>query len=434
METILRMPQDPATTRTDSVATFVSSDGSNHSRSTYRTASSHQPVLITLEKANPEDGVDGRESTETYASTILSEVEEDTNNQPPIELVADRYEDFPSNPIPSSPPTFGELFPSVRRLLIRHDDTTIDGNMNLRIDTTAVQPGGRQCTIILFHLRMHDLRNRKFSLRRYCRDSGREVCHSVRKFHYPSAEMLGALQRPLTSAFSTLRSKSDSTHLTTNGLWRQNSGYNEQGTECPENGNRRRCSTESLSRSRGPEPTNIIQLEFSNYAHVDVKRRGTTGSKHYDFEYWSTRYQWKKTTRKDGDSKEISFDLYPAAKSKPVAHILTEPLTPLEALEERSKGGWVPPCSLWISDSSLYESMKDVADAIVATGLIALVDDSIKRHWNNKKTTHSYSPMTSSFMRSVDSVASNKIIEKVFHRRGSTGSRHNSFRQMFAHA
>ncbi|KLJ12120.1 hypothetical protein EMPG_12765 [Blastomyces silverae] len=433
METILSMPKDPTARNDSSTTTSASSHRSNQSHSTYQTAYSHQPVVITLGKGNPQDGVEGRESTDTYASTTLSETEEDTNDEPPIELVSDRYEDFPSNPIPSSPPTFGELFPSSRRLLIRHDDTTIDGNMNLRIDTIAVQPGGRQYDITLFHLRMHDLRNRKFSLRRYCRDSGREVCHSARKFHQPSAEMLTALQRPLTSAFSTLRSKSDSISATTNGLWRQNSGY-KSSTECTENGNGRRYSIESLSRPKSPEPTNVIQLEFSNYAHVDVKRRGPKGSKHYDFEYWSTRYQWKRSSRRDGDSKEISFDLYHAAKSKPVAHILTEHLTPLEALEERSKGGWIPPCSMWISDPSLYESMKDVADVIVATGLIALVDDSIKRRWNNKRTSLSHSPMTSSFMKSMDSVASNKIIEKVFHRRGSTGSRHNSFRQMFAHA
>ncbi|KKZ63077.1 hypothetical protein EMCG_02578 [[Emmonsia] crescens] len=432
METILRIPQYPAT-RNDSSTTSASSDRSNHSHSTCQTAYSHQPVLNTLGKGSPHDGVHGRESTDTYASTISSEAEKDINNEPPVELVADRYEDFPSNAIPSSPTSFGELFPSTRRLLIRHDDTTVDGNMNLRVDTIAVQPGGRQCEIILFHLRMHDLHNRKFSFRRYCRDSGREVCHSSRKFHYPSAEVFTALQRPLTSAFSNLRSKSNSTSPTTSGLWRQDSGY-KSATEYPECAGGRRYSIESLSRSKGPEPTNTIQLEFSNYAHVDVKRRGPKGSKHYDFEYWSTRYHWKRTSRKDGDSKEISFDLYHTAKSKPVAHIVPEPLTPLEALEERSKGGWIPPCSMWISEPSLYESMKDVADVIVATGLIALVDDSIKRRWNNKRASRPHSPMTSSFMKSMDSVASNKIIEKVFHRRGSTGSRHNSFRQMFTHA
>ncbi|OJD18120.1 hypothetical protein AJ78_01838 [Emergomyces pasteurianus Ep9510] len=432
MDTILRVPQEP-TMRNGSSTTSASSGRSNHSHSTCQTAYSHQPVLIVPGKGSLQDAVDGRESTDTYTSTLLSEAEEDVSNEIPIELVADRYEDFPSNAIPSSPPSFGELFPSTRRLLIRHDDTTIDGNMNLRIDTIAPQPGGRQCEIILFHLRMHDLRNRKFSLRRYCRDSGREVCHSTRKFHYPSAEMLTALQRPLTNAFSTLRSKSDSISPTTSGLWRQDSGY-KSASEYPETADSRRYSIGALSRSKSPEPTNTIQLEFSNYAHVDVKRRGPRGSKHYDFEYWSTRYQWKRTSRKDGDSKEISFDLYHTAKSKPVAHISPEPLTPLEALEEKSKGGWVPPCSLWISDPSLYESMKDVADVIVATGLIALVDDSIKRRWNSKRSSHSHSPMTSSFMKSMDSVASNKIMEKVFHRRGSTGSRHNSFRQMFAHA
>jgi hypothetical protein len=37
-------------------------------------------------------------------------------------------------------------------------------------------------------------------------------------------------------------------------------------------------------------------------------------------------------------------------------------MTPLEAVEEESKGGWVPPCSMWISDPSVYERMPDVAE------------------------------------------------------------------------
>ncbi|MBE7181245.1 MAG: hypothetical protein INR71_08560, partial [Terriglobus roseus] len=41
----------------------------------------------------------------------------------------------PPTPIyPATPSDFAELFPSSRELLIRHDDTTVDGNMNLRVD------------------------------------------------------------------------------------------------------------------------------------------------------------------------------------------------------------------------------------------------------------------------------------------------------------
>ncbi|PGH13563.1 hypothetical protein AJ79_03556 [Helicocarpus griseus UAMH5409] len=431
MKPIIRVSQRPQP-RNKSSSISSSSGRSHRSQSTSQTAYSQYPMLMSLGKDSSRDGTNGRESTDTYASTIVSEEEEDETYEPPIEVVEERYEDFPSDAIPSSPPSFGELFPSTRRLLIKHDDTTVDGNLNLRIDTIANQPNGEQCVVILFHLRMHDLRSRKFSLRRYCRDSGREVCHSTRKYRYPAAERIPGLQRPLSNAFSSLRSKSDSLNLTTSASWKQDPGC-KSGTECNEKFEERRGSVDSLRGLKAPQPTNVIQLEFSNYAHVDVKPGGSKGSKHYDFEYWSKKYQWKRTSRKDGDSKETSYHLIRGSKPKPVAHIYPEPLTPLEDLDEKSKGGWVPPCSMWISDPSLFETMKDVADVIVATGLIALVDDSIKRRWHSKRAARSHSPMTSSFMKSMDSVASNKIIEKVFHRRGSTESRHTSLRQMFAH-
>lgn len=48
--------------------------------------------------------------------------------------------------------------------------------------------------------------------------------------------------------------------------------------------------------------------------------------------------------------------------SKTIAHMVPDMLTPLEAVEEESKGGWVPPSSLWISDPAVYERMPDVAE------------------------------------------------------------------------
>jgi len=177
-----------------------------------------------------------------------------------------------------------------------------------------------------------------------------------------------------------------------------------------------------------------IQVDFSNYAHVDDKRRISKGSKRYDFEYGSTKYQWRRTVCKDGILKKISYHLINTATSKSVAHIIPETLTPLEAVEEESKGGWVPPSSMWISDPSAFERMKDVADVIVATGLIALVDDCIKRRWGCGGGVHPNSHIKSSLTRNVDALASTKIIDKVFHHVGASGSRHtNSLRQIFAH-
>lgn len=69
---------------------------------------------------------------------------------------------------------------------------------------------------------------------------------------------------------------------------------------------------------------------------------------------------------------------------------------------------------------------------IVATGLVALVDDYIERRWHSDSGggSRSVSPMASSFMKSMESITSTRIIEKVFHRRTFTGSKHiGSFRQ-----
>lgn len=298
---------------------------------------------------------DGRASTETYRSSVES-FEDDGSDDSRIEVVHERY-GHPPNVVPSNPPTFAKLFPSTRRLLIQHDDTTIDGNMNLRVDTIITEVRRRQREMVLFHLRMHDLRDRKFSLRRYCRDSGREVCHSSIKFHQSTTR-----RRPLSTAFSALRTPSDADSATANSLKRLDSGvrsWAESESPCRD---RSAPFDDPSPDERSSIPTNTIRLDFSNYARVDVTRQGKRGFRHYDFEYWKTTYQWRKSVERYGSSKEISYHLYQSGRSKPIAHITPERLTPLEAMEEERKGGWVPISSIWISDPSVYEKMSDVAE------------------------------------------------------------------------
>ncbi|RAL65797.1 hypothetical protein DID88_005462 [Monilinia fructigena] len=57
-------------------------------------------------------------------------------------------------------------------------------------------------------------------------------------------------------------------------------------------------------------PTNTTKLEFSNYAQIDVKRRGTKALKRYEFEYWGHSYSWKRVMEKDGEGKAISYHLF----------------------------------------------------------------------------------------------------------------------------
>jgi len=360
---------------------------------------------------------DPRESTETYASTVPSL--DDLPEEPQYEVPVTNNQIFASEAIPTTATEFAELFPSTRTLLIRHDDATIDGNMNLRVDTEVPSDDGGTDTMILFHLKMQDLKDRKFSLRRYCRESGREVCHSSRKYVQPSEPKRPGIQRSLSNAISSInaftgiRAKSSNAAPTISTLKRQDSGYDsEDEAEDPP--------------SRKPHlPTNSIQLEFSNYAHVDVKRRGVKASKQYEFEFWGTNYQWKREIQREGKHTETSYYLVNATTSRPVAYIRPQHLSQADIREEEALGGWIPPCLMWISDSSVLGGLTDVADVIVATGLIALVDDCIKRRWHSKRSVQLALPSLtdrSSKISSVEASKPKRMIEEVFGRRGPTAT------------
>lgn len=330
-------------------------EASTRSRSTAGTVISEEPEPVPGSKAHwsvVEDDGGPRDSRSTYASTTRSAAE--VEQEEPLYEVEDRQEGFPSDVYASTPSSFAGLFPSSRRLLIRHDDATVDGNMNLRVDTVAHNRAGYQQDVILFHLRMYDLFSRKFSLRRYCRDSGREVCHSARKEAPSSHERGPIFRRSLGSVLASLRPGSSGGNSTSQSgdIKRQDSGFENIGP-----------SEENLELGeRGPALVDTILLEFSNYAHVELRRRGPGTAKRYEYEYWSTKYQWRRESRKEGDLREVSYYLVDTRTSKTIAHMVPAILTPVEAVEEGSKGGWVPPCSLWINDPSVYERMPDVAE------------------------------------------------------------------------
>ncbi|KAJ5929620.1 hypothetical protein N7454_006570 [Penicillium verhagenii] len=344
-----------------SSSSSTNTDGSIQSKSTTPTLFSARAVSAKHHDWREEYEDDGpRDSVSTYASTTRSEA--DIAPEEPVYEVDDRQESFfPTDALSSTPSSFATLFPSTRRLLIRHDDATVDGNMNLRVDTVVPRRGGYQQDVILFHLRMYDLFSRKFSFRRYCRDSGREVCHSTRKeatsvLHHSS----GQRRRSLSSVLASFRPGSSGQPAPCAGdLKRQNSGFGEKGHS-------RSTSDEggegSTTSEKGPALGDTILMEFSNYAHVELRRRGPGSAKRYEYEYWSTKYQWRREFRKEGDLREVVYYLVDTRTSKTIAHMVPEILTPVEAVEEESKGGWVPPCSLWISDTSVYEKMPDIAE------------------------------------------------------------------------
>jgi hypothetical protein len=307
---------------------------------------------------------DPRSSAETYASTVPSEVDDDEEPLSGGPRPLPRPDTYQSRSIPSTPSDFAELFPSERLLSIRHDDSTPDGNMNLRIDTVYESPRYSPIDVTLFHLRMQDLKTRQFSLRRYCRDSGREVCHSLRKCQKSSAERRMGIQRSLSNAFASLRTITEhKASAPSAGLKRSDSGYESlQSYKSNELKQQVVTPTGLLGRGHVPIPTKTIKLEFSNYAQVEVKRRGAKSSKRYEFEYWGVHYAWKRITDRIGSSKEVSFCLFRNNEDRSLARIQPTLLSGVQHREELSKGGWVPPCTMGITDQEILENLNEISE------------------------------------------------------------------------
>lgn len=354
------------TSRNGSASSSSNSDASGRSRSTAPTVYSDMPSPKQVRTANHAYARETTDSVSTYASTTDSSVDEEEpvpEDGAQYEVSERRHQYFPSDTIPSNAAIFSDLFPSSRRLHIRHDDSTLDGNMNLRVDTVVTRRGGYQQDVSLFHLRMYDLYSRKFSFRRYCRDSGREVCHSSRKPLSSNGDKRQLFRRSWTNVLSTLRPKtngSSGSASKNNALKRQDSKNRSTNDDDSCFGGEDQDARDG-SGYAAVELSDTTTLEFSNYAHVEVRKRGLEGSR-YEYEYWATRYQWRRGTRREGDLQLVSYYLVNMNLGKTVAHIVPDILTPLESVEEASKGGWVPPSSMWINDSDAYERMPDIAE------------------------------------------------------------------------
>ncbi|KAL9636042.1 MAG: hypothetical protein Q9164_003084, partial [Protoblastenia rupestris] len=277
-----------------------------------------------------------RASAETYASTTTS-VENFMDDLPSFDVPDYYFTSSPSIAIASTPREFAKFFPSTKKLFIKHDDATDDGNMNLRVDTSVTSPNGGKIDLTLFHLRMHDLKRREFSLRRYCRDSGKEVCRSSQTYMKSSALSRPTLQRSMSNALSSLRSKAENRSSTIGTLRRQDSGYDSMSEDSYIE--KSTAAQEGRSFNNNPQPSNAIKLEFSNYAHLDVRRRGGKSPRRYEFDYWGTRYAWKREITRSGSSNETSYHLVDLRSSRSVAHILPVTLSDIEAREEEAKGG-----------------------------------------------------------------------------------------------
>ncbi|KAG8531552.1 uncharacterized protein KY384_003182 [Bacidia gigantensis] len=290
-----------------------------------------------------------RFSSDSIASSASSS-DEFNDHLPHFEVPDGRAEATSPSVVAATPHEFAAYFPSTERMSIKHDDSD-DGNMNLRLETKASTRTGDEVDLTLFHLRMYDLRDREFSLRRYCRDSGKEVCHSTRKYVKPSVITRPGLQRSMSSALSSLRPKSDSKSIKVETLRRQDSGYDSMSEDDDDD-------EEMTSPSQQPKsdcftrPSNTIKIEFSNYAHLEVRRTGAKSNKRYEFEYWGTKYAWRRAAMRRGNFSGISYHLDDVNRSKSIAHIVPVPLSTSEARDEAAKGG----------DDDVVERPSDVAE------------------------------------------------------------------------
>ena len=298
-------------------------------------------------------------STDTFDSSLDSDGESsddgyrDRSQIPPLPV----YRKAILGPTvqPSNYRVFPELFPSLDRMLIRHDEFTSDGNMNLRVDTQL--PHRPQRMVQLFHLRMYDLDARIFSLRRYCRDSGREVCRSKREYSTSSSEGRQALQRSVSSVFKSLGARHQFRRQgSTSTLFSLKSSHSDKrpGSSLSM---RSRKNDDHPPASSGPEretktretPTSTIKLMFTNYASVEVLRRGgASAPKRYDFEWWGRRYSWKRSYNENLNT--TSFHLVCDGQHDIfLANIIPEARSPNEITSDDIDGGWLPPCAMWFS-------------------------------------------------------------------------------------
>lgn len=361
-----------------------------------------------------------RASVDTYASTSEEDLADDFDDVAEYAVPDFHHEPLPVDAIPTTPRDFADLFPTSKRISIRHDDSTYDGNLNLRVDTQVEERPNKKQNYTLFHLRMHDLRNREFSLRRYCRQSGREVCHSIRKYQKPPAEKRPVLQRAST-ALASLRHKPDSRPSTAAGLKRSDSGYESMrgAVEVVDDDEEAQAKPSGYAKGRALIPTNTIKLEYSNYQHMDVKRRGAKSSKRYTFEFWGHDYSWKRAVKKDSGRESVTYYLVRSDDEKhPLAHISPVHLTPTQLQDEEARGGWVPPSYMRITDDSILKSSTDICDVVVATGLITLVDDCIKRKFHSKQSTQLHIPLlrNSAFKMNMEYIGPKRLIDEAFHR------------------
>ncbi|KAI1299607.1 hypothetical protein F5Y03DRAFT_249326 [Xylaria venustula] len=273
--------------------------------------------------------------------------------------------------VPSTPADFALLFPSLDPFTIRHDDSASDGNMNLVVSTSVPIKSGK--LIQLFHLRIYDLFRRELSLRRYCRDSGREVGRSRRK--YAESDTRPILRGLFEDAIGRAGGRSTDHEMKPDIIDAQRSlaarsGYSPWVSV-----------DNNIGEIRCLKPTDVYRLEFSNYACIEMHYAINLRRRTYSFSYWEADYTWKSVV----DDTLVSFHLFENSNRKdPLALITPVVRSPEEIENDELAGTWVPPHLMRLTDKADLKNT-DLADVIMATGLTVLVDGCITALFEDPK-------------------------------------------------
>ena len=321
-------------------SSIVSSSASGSSSPKFH----HGTLSIINSRNRDEEAANISQCSSPMSRCLSTTSSEDSRGYPGFDLPADEHEVYGSDALPSSPAEFDASFPSRRRLRIHHDDATSDGNMNLRVDIDSSDRHGRPQKLILFHLRMQDIKARKFSLRRYSRDSGREICHTSCNMSFSTSTELAetGMLSPIGQALRQLRDRQE---------------YHSHSNRRPQ-----RRSPPDLQPAE-TDPRNIT-VQFSNYSQIDLEKRGSKATQRYEYEFWGSNYRWQRQIIQMGQRKAVSFHLVSGTSSRSIAHITPDYLTEAESQEEQYMGSWVPPCTLQIVDKKVFRGLTDVAEYV----------------------------------------------------------------------
>lgn len=260
----------------------------------------------------------------------------------------------------ATPQEFGDLFPSSRKISIRHDDTTFDGNFNLTLETSVSLRDGTSLVLTMFHLKMQDLERRMMSFRRYSRYSGREVCNTTCAPRKAQITKRPTLKKSFSSALANLKlsmpSKMSVPATPANDEFSE-AGDDEDGDEEENESDEEETIEEEAERPDSSE----ISLDFSNYAHLKLSKRHKKKRPLYEFKYWGTRYTWTVNESVSGSNHGRTYQLLKADSTNVLANIVPQPQTAREAHLEDIKGGWVSPSLFWIDDENIARKA-DVAE------------------------------------------------------------------------